>query len=183
MKKTHHCHHATRWSSNGDDLKPKETRCNAPKTTRSRSSTYSDQFTRSFSSHQFMHNLKGKQQDIFVYLEAPWSYASNESRIKSIGGSYKQVWPNYRRLHVLNFSGFCRNKTAIAPSYGLRLRWMSTHWKGNFIKFSIEQYFGICSVMYTGENPRKKEAAATWWEQDSGDEDDDNKEKLGQWFH
>jgi hypothetical protein len=40
MKKTHHCHHATRWSSNGDDLKTKETRCNAPKTTRSRSSTY-----------------------------------------------------------------------------------------------------------------------------------------------
>jgi hypothetical protein len=36
---------------------------------------------------------------------------------------------------------------------------MSTRWKGNFIKFSIEQYFGLCSVMYTGENPQKKEAA------------------------
>jgi hypothetical protein len=90
MKKTHHCHHATRWSSNGEDLKPTETRCNAPKTTRSRSSTYSDQFTRSFSSHQNLHNLKRKQHDIFWYLEAPCSYASNKSRIKSIGGSYKR---------------------------------------------------------------------------------------------
>jgi hypothetical protein len=45
------------------------------------------------------------------------------------------------------------NKTVITPSFGLQL---STRWKVNFIKFSIEQYFGICSVMYTGENPRKR---------------------------
>jgi hypothetical protein len=31
--------------------------------------------------------------------------------------------------------------------------------EGNFIKFSIEQYFGICSVMYTGEIHEKEEAA------------------------
>jgi hypothetical protein len=37
---------------------------------------------------------------------------------------------------------------------------MSTRWKGNFIKFSMEQYFGICSVMYTWENPRKNTAEA-----------------------
>jgi hypothetical protein len=74
------------------------------------------------------------------------------------------------------------DKTAITPSFGLRLKWMSTCWKGNFTKFSMEQYFCICSIMYTGENPRKKEAAARW-EQDSGDEDDDNEEKLGQHFH
>jgi hypothetical protein len=36
---------------------------------------------------------------------------------------------------------------------------MSTRWKGNFIKFLMEQYFGIFSVMYTGENPRKEAAA------------------------
>jgi hypothetical protein len=29
------------------------------------------QFTKSFCSHQFLHNLKGEQQDIFGYLEAP----------------------------------------------------------------------------------------------------------------
>jgi hypothetical protein len=70
-EEAHHCHHVTRWTNNGEDLKPKETRCNSPKTTRSRSSTYSDQFTRSFCSHQFLHNLKGEQQVIFGYLEAP----------------------------------------------------------------------------------------------------------------
>jgi hypothetical protein len=75
-----------------------------------------------------------------------------------------------------------RNKMAITPSFRLRLRWMSTRWKGNFIKFSMEQYFYICSVMYTGKNPRKK-GSSTQWEQDSGDEDDDNEEKLGQHFH
>jgi C1A family cysteine protease len=62
------------------------------------------------------------------------------------------------------------NKTAIAPSFGLRLRWMSTRWKDNFIKFSVEQYFDICCVMYT---------AATRWEQDSGDEDDTTKRSMG----
>jgi hypothetical protein len=74
------------------------------------------------------------------------------------------------------------NKTAITPSFGLRLRWMSTRWKENFIKFSMEQYFCICSVVYIGENPRKR-GSNTRWEQDSGDEDDDNEEKLGQRFH
>jgi hypothetical protein len=71
---------------------------------------------------------------------------------------------------------------AITPSFGLRLRWMCTRWKGNFIKFSMEQYFCICSIMYTWVNPRKR-GSSTWWEQDSGDEDSDNKEKLGQHFH
>jgi hypothetical protein len=46
----------------------------------------------------------------------------------------------------------------------------------------MEQHFCICSVMYTGENPRKR-GSSTRWEQDSGDEDGDNKEKLGQCFH
>jgi hypothetical protein len=47
----------------------------------------------------------------------------------------------------------CWSETAIAPSFGLRLRRMSTHWKGNFINFSIELYFGICSVLYAEVNP------------------------------
>jgi hypothetical protein len=162
MKKTHHCHHATRWSSNGDDLKLKETRRNTPKATRSRSSTSLDWFARSLCSHQSLHNLKGEQQDIFGYLEAPWSYASNESRIKSTCKS--------------------GNKTAITPSFGLWLRWMSTRWKGNFIKFSMEKYLCICSVMYTGKI-HEKEAAATRWEQDSGDEDGNNEEELWQRLH
>jgi hypothetical protein len=50
----------------------------------------------------------------------------------------------------------CWSETAIAPSFGLRLRRMSTHWKGNFINFWIELYFDICSVLYAGVNPRRR---------------------------
>jgi hypothetical protein len=50
----------------------------------------------------------------------------------------------------------CWSETAIAPSFGLRLRWMSTCWKGNFIKFSIELYFCICSILDAGVNPRRR---------------------------
>jgi hypothetical protein len=62
-----------------------------------------------------------------------------------------------------NFWTACKsgNKTAITPSFGLRLRWKSTRWKGDFIKFSMEQYFCICSVMYTGESPRKRGSSNT----------------------
>ena len=45
----------------------------------------------------------------------------------------------------------------ITLSFGLRLKRMTTCWKGNFIKFSIELYFGICSILYTGENPRQEQ--------------------------
>jgi hypothetical protein len=50
----------------------------------------------------------------------------------------------------------CWSETAIAPSFGLRLRRMSTHWKGNFTNFSTELYFGICSVLDAGVNPRRR---------------------------
>jgi len=33
---------------------------------------------------------------------------------------------------------------------------MTTCWKGNFINFSIELYFGICSILNAGENPRRR---------------------------
>ena len=33
---------------------------------------------------------------------------------------------------------------------------MTTRWKGNFINFSIELYFGICFVEYTGDIPQRK---------------------------
>ena len=59
---------------------------------------------------------------------------------------------------------------------------MTTCWKDNFIKFSIELYFGICSILDTGENPRRR-----------GEEQHDenkvkeirmtNEEELGLWFH
>jgi hypothetical protein len=55
----------------------------------------------------------------------------------------------------------CRsgNKTAITPSFGLRLRWTSTRWKGNFINFSTEQYF-LYVLLCTQGKIHEKEAAA-----------------------
>jgi hypothetical protein len=53
-------------------------------------------------------------------------------------------------------SNQCWSETAIAPSFGLRLRQMSTCWKGNFINFSIKLYFDICSVLYAWVNPRRR---------------------------
>jgi hypothetical protein len=50
----------------------------------------------------------------------------------------------------------CLCKTTIAPSFGLRLRQMRTRCKDNFINFSIELYFGICSILYAGVNPRRR---------------------------
>jgi hypothetical protein len=50
----------------------------------------------------------------------------------------------------------CWSETAISPSFGLRLRRMSTRWKCNFINFSIELYFGICSVLDSGVNPWRR---------------------------
>jgi hypothetical protein len=53
-------------------------------------------------------------------------------------------------------SNQCWSETAIAPSFRLRLRRMSNRWKGNFINFSIELYFGICFVLDVGVNPRRR---------------------------
>jgi hypothetical protein len=63
--------------------------------------------------------------------------------------------PMVARAEILD-SKQCWSETAIAPPSGLRLRQMSTRWKGNFIKFSIELYFGICSVLNAGVNPRRR---------------------------
>jgi hypothetical protein len=35
---------------------------------------------------------------------------------------------------------------------------MTTRWKGNFIKFLIELYFDIFSVLDRGGNPRKRDS-------------------------
>ena len=104
-------------------------------------------------------DLRRKLQYIFRYLKAPRSSRPNESRTKLIGDSYKQVWPKYWRLCTLkNFwtARSAKSKTGITPSFGLRLKQMTTHWKGNFINISIDLYFGICSVEYTWEIPRRR---------------------------
>jgi hypothetical protein len=115
---------------------------------------------------KILRSLKGKTLSIFRYLAAPWSYDSNQSRIKTIRGSYKQLCPNHRVQHVLKsvLDNTQRwSKTNIAPLFELHFRWMTTRWKGNFINFSIELYFNICSVLDRGEI-HEKETARIWWE-------------------
>jgi hypothetical protein len=61
-------------------------------------------------------------------------------------------------VHSENFwtARSAKSETSITPSFGLGLRWMTTRWKGNFIKISIDLYFVICSVEYTGEIPWRR---------------------------
>ena len=59
---------------------------------------------------------------------------------------------------------------------------MTTSWKGNFINFSIELYFGICSVECTGEILRRR-GRSNAMRKDRKDDDDNNEEELGRCFH
>ena len=58
-------------------------------------------------------------------------------------------------VHSGNFwtARSAKSETGITPSFGLRLKRMTTRWKDNFINISIDLYFGICSIEYTGEIP------------------------------
>jgi hypothetical protein len=126
-----------------------------------------------------------KNSEYFWIFRSPWSYDSNKSRIKTIGGSYKRLCPNHRLQHVLKSvldSTQCWSKTDIARLFELRFQWMTTRWIGNFIKFSIELYFDICSVLDRGEI-YETETARRWWEQERGDGDDNIEEKGDQWLH
>jgi hypothetical protein len=90
--------------------------------------------------------------------------------------------PMVAHAEILN-SKQCWSETAIAPSFGLRLRWMSTRWKCNFINISTKLYFCTCSVLDVGVNPRRRvsnKAMTTRWRRDGHGV---NKEKMGQRFH
>ena len=65
---------------------------------------------------------------------------------------------NIEVVHSENFwtARSAKSETGITPSFGLCLKRMTTHWKGNFINFSIDLYFGICSVEYIGEIPQRR---------------------------
>jgi hypothetical protein len=152
MKKTYHCRHATHWSSNGDDLKPREMWCNAPKTTRSWSSTY---FLFPSISAQPQWRATGYLWIFRSPMKLRFQRIKNQVNRRYLQAGMAEL-PKVARSEIFRTACKSRNKTAITPSFGLRLRWMSTRWKGNFIKVSMEQYFCICSVKYTGENLRKR---------------------------
>jgi hypothetical protein len=104
-------------------------------------------------SSKFCMVSKIKHWVFFGYLEAPWCYDSNKSIIKKIRGSYKRLWPNHRVQHVLKSvldSTQRWSKMDIAPLFELCFWWMTTRWKCNFINFSIELYFDICSFLDRG---------------------------------
>jgi hypothetical protein len=105
--------------------------------------------------------LAQPQQETIGYI---WIFRSSMKstcqRIKQGGNRrFLQVdmaeSPMVARAEILD-SKQCWSETAIAPPSGLRLRRMSTRWKGNFINFSIELYFVICSVLDAGVNPRRR---------------------------
>jgi len=71
---TYHWSHATRWWINGDDLEAKDAKQDAPKTTRSRSSTSSDRFVRSHCYHQYYARPQKKIEVYFWILKSPMKF-------------------------------------------------------------------------------------------------------------
>ena len=53
-----------------------------------------------------------------------------------------------------------KSETGITPLFGLRLKRMTTRWKGNFIKFSIELYF-VYVLFWMQGKIHEEEAGAT----------------------
>ena len=166
-------------------LKPKDAQHDTPRTKRSSSSTSSDQFTRRYCSHQ--HSARPQRQ-IAAYL---WIFKSSTKfpfqRIKN------QVNRRFLRagiaktLKVVHSEIFWTARSteieiSITHSIGLRLRWATTRWKGNFISFSIDLYF-VYVLLSTQGKIHEEEAGAMWWDEKEEDNDDDNKEEYGRCFH
>jgi hypothetical protein len=144
----------------------------------SRSRDQAHQHLRSFGSHQVLHSLMERTTEYIWIFRSPMKLCFQ--RVKN------QVNQRFLEADMAESPMVARpdldskqswSETAIDPSCGLRLKWMSTRWKGNFINFSIELYFVVYSVMYEGGNPTQHD------ENKSGDEDDNNEERFGQCFH
>ena len=141
-------------------LEPRDAQQGALKTTRSWSSTSSDQFARRYCSHQHSAPPQRKLAAYFLDIRklhevlVPTNQESSQSEIPTSGYGW-----NIEGRALWNFldSTQRQNETGITPTSELGLRWMTTRWKGNFINFSIDLYFGIYSVEYTGESPRRRD--------------------------
>ena len=139
--------------------KPRDSRHYAPKTTWSRSLTSSDEFTRSHCYHQYSAQPQKKIAAYFWILKSstklPFQWIKNQVNRRFLQAGMTKT---LKVVHSENLwtARSAKSETGITPSFGLRLKRMTTRWKGNFINFSIELYFGICSVEYTGEIPRRR---------------------------
>ena len=102
---TDHWSHATCWWINGDDLQAEDAQQDAPKTTRSRSSTSSDRFVRSHCYHQYSARPQNKIVVYFWIFKSPMKFRFQRIKNESIEVSYKKLWPKHWRSCTLKFSG------------------------------------------------------------------------------
>jgi len=140
-------------------LKPRDARHYAPKTTWSRSLTSSGEFTRRYCNHQCPARPQKQRAAYFWIFKSSTKFPFQ--RIKNqVNRRFLQavMAKTLKGVHSENFwtARSAKSETGITPSFGLGLRWMTTRWKGNFINISIDLYFGICSVEYTGEIPQRR---------------------------
>ena len=140
-------------------LKPRDARHYAPKTTWSRSLTSSGEFTRRYCSHQCTTRPKKQRAAYFWIFKSstkfPFQRIKNQVNQRFLQAGMAKT---LKVVHSENFwtARSAKSETCITPLFGLRLKRMTTRWKGNFIKFSIELYFGICSFEYIGEIPQRR---------------------------
>ena len=139
-------------------LKPRDAQHYAPKTTWSTSLTSSDEFTRYYS-----HQCPARpQKQIAAYFwifkistKFPFHRIKNQVNRRFLQAGMAKT---LKVVHSGNFwtARSAKSETDITLSFGFSLRWMTTRWKDNFINISIDLYFGICSVEYIGEIPRRR---------------------------
>ena len=123
---------------------------------RSRSLTSPDQCARSHRSHQNSAWSQRENTGYFWIFRSPMKLRFQQIKNQDNRRFLQADMVESPKVARAENSKHCWSETAIAPSFGLRLRRRSTYWKGNFINFSVELYFGICSVLDVGVNPWRR---------------------------
>ena len=140
-------------------LKPRDARHYAPKTTWSRSLISSDEFTRRYYSHQCPARPPKQIAAYFWIFKSPMKFRFQRIKNEVDRSFLQEVMAKTSKVvhsEIFWTARSAKSETGITPLFGLRLKRMTTRWKGNFINFSIELYFGICSVEYIGEIPWRR---------------------------
>ena len=140
-------------------LKPRDARHYVPKTTWSRSLTSLDEFTRRYCSHQCPAQPQKQIAAYFLIFKSSTNFPFQQIK-NQVNRRFLQavMAKTLKVVHSENFwiARSAKSETGITLSFGFGLRWMTTHWKDNFINISMDLYFGICSVEYTGEIPQRR---------------------------
>jgi hypothetical protein len=107
-------------------------------------------------SSQCLHEPQQKKRYIWIFkgpMKSMFQWIKRQGNQRSLQADMAES-PKVAHAEILN-SKQCWSETVIAPSFGLRLRRISTCWKGNFINFA-ELYFGIWFVPDAGVNPWRR---------------------------